>query len=75
MVRLCKRLGIATKAVSKYYSYGWEANARASINEEYGDVFITAHPGGVELFIADAEVIYDVLQRCHDFRRNMSLLC
>jgi hypothetical protein len=32
---------------------------------------LAAHPGDVESFIADAEIIYDILQRRHDFRRNM----
>jgi cytochrome P450 len=71
-VRLCQRLGIATENVSRIYSYGWEANARSGIFEYVSsDVFLLVHPGGLQLCVADAGVIYDILQRRTDFRRNM----
>ena len=71
-VRLCQRLGIATENMSRIYSYGWEANARSEVFEYVSsDVFLLAHPGGLQLCVADASVIYDILQRRTDFRRNM----
>jgi hypothetical protein len=71
-VRLCERLGIASENLSRNYSYGWEANARAEIHKFVAsDVFLMVHPGGLELCVADAGVIYEILQRRTDFRRNM----
>lgn len=70
-VRLCQRLGIATENLNRIYSYGWEANERARLFVEHGDVLLVVHPGGMELKIADAEVMYNILQRRTDFRRNM----
>ncbi|PVI02057.1 cytochrome P450 monooxygenase-like protein [Periconia macrospinosa] len=70
-VRLCRRLGIATENLTRIYSYGWEANERARIHVDYGNAFVVVHPGGIQLCISSAEVIYDILQRRSDFRRNM----
>ncbi|PQE10518.1 cytochrome P450 protein [Rutstroemia sp. NJR-2017a BVV2] len=70
-VRLCERLGIATENLSRIYSYGWEANQRAKIHEDYGDAFLVVHPGGLQLCVSNAEIIYDILRRRTDFRRNM----
>ena len=71
-VRLCERLSIATENMSRIYSYGWEANARAEVCKHVGsDVFFVVHPNGLELCVADAAVTCDILQRRTDFRRNM----
>jgi hypothetical protein len=71
-VRLYERLGIASESLSRIYSYGWEANARAEVHEYVSsDVVLVVHPGGLQLCVADAGVIYDILQRRSDFRRNM----
>jgi cytochrome P450 len=71
-VRLCERLGVASENLSRIYSYGWEANTRAEIHEHVSsDVFLVVHPGGLQLCVADAGVIYDILQRRTHFRRNM----
>ncbi len=71
-VRLCQRLGIATDNLSLFYSYGWEANARAEIHKyASSDVVLVVHPGGLQLCVADSGVIYDILRRRTDFRRNM----
>lgn len=71
-VRLCERLGIATKNLSLIYSYGWEANSRMKIHEHVGsDLVLVINPGGLQLCIADAKLIYEILQRRTDFRRNM----
>jgi hypothetical protein len=49
-VRLCERLSLATENMSRIYSYGWEANARAEVCKHVGsDVFFAVHPGGLEL--------------------------
>lgn len=71
-VRLCERLGLASENLSRFYSFGWEANARAEFHEyASSDVVLVVHPGGLQLCVADAGVIYDILQRRTDFRRNM----
>ncbi|KAF2818346.1 cytochrome P450 monooxygenase-like protein [Ophiobolus disseminans] len=71
-VRLCERFGIASENLSRIYSYGWEANSRAEVHEfANSDVVLVIHPGGLQLCVADAEIIYDILQRRTDFRRNM----
>lgn len=71
-VRLCERLGIASDNLSRIYSYGWEANARAEVHEHASsDVVLVVHPGGLQLCVADAGIIYEILQRRTDFRRNM----
>lgn len=70
-VRLCRRLGIATENLKRIYSYGWEANERANIHVDHGDVLMVVHPGGMQLCVADAETSYEILQRRTDFRRNM----
>ncbi|CAG8954816.1 hypothetical protein HYFRA_00004742 [Hymenoscyphus fraxineus] len=70
-VRLCTRLGIATQNLQRFYPYGWEANERAKAHLDYGDVFMVVHPGGIQLCVSNAGIIYDILQRRTDFRRNM----
>lgn len=70
-VRLCQRLGIATENLSRIYSFGWNANERANIHLDYGDVFAVVHPGGLVVCISNADLIYEILQRRTDFRRNM----
>jgi cytochrome P450 len=70
-VRLCYRFGIATENLTRIYSHGWEANERAKIHVDLGDAFVVVHPGGIQLCISNPEVIYDILQRRGDFRRNM----
>jgi hypothetical protein len=71
-IRLCERLGIASDNFSRIYSFGWEANTRAEIHEHArSDVLLVVHPGGLQLCVADASLIYEILQRRTDFRRNM----
>jgi hypothetical protein len=71
-VRFCQRLGIASENLSRVYSFGWEANARAEVFEHVSsDAFLLVHPGGLQLCVADAAIIYEILQRRCDFRRNM----
>ena len=70
-IRLCSKLGIATENLTRFYSYGWEANERAKIHVDYGDAFILVHPGGIQLCVSNAGTIYEILQRKSDFRRNM----
>jgi cytochrome P450 len=71
-VRFCERLGIASENLSRIYSFGWEANTRADVHEYVSsDVILVVHPGGLQLCVANAGVIYDILQRRTDFRRNM----
>lgn len=70
-VRLCQRYGIASKNLSRIYSYGWEANERAQLHMDYGDAVLIVHPGGIQLCVSDADAIYDILQRRTEFRRNM----
>ncbi|KAF2200169.1 cytochrome P450 monooxygenase-like protein [Delitschia confertaspora ATCC 74209] len=70
-VRLCQRWGLASENLSRIYSYGWEANERAKIHVDYGDAFIVAHPGGIQLSVSNADIIYEILQRRKDFQRNM----
>ncbi|CAG8978523.1 hypothetical protein HYALB_00010066 [Hymenoscyphus albidus] len=71
IIRFCTRLGIATEDFQRIYSFGWEANERANIHVDKGEVFIMVHPGGLELCVSNAEAIYDILQRRTEFRRNM----
>ncbi|TGO12544.1 hypothetical protein BTUL_0086g00190 [Botrytis tulipae] len=71
IVRLCQQLGIASENFTRIYSHGWEANERAQIFVDYGDAFLVVHPAGIQLCVADAKIIYDILTRKSDFRRNM----
>lgn len=71
IVRLCQRLGIASENFTRIYSHGWEANERAQIFVDYGGAFLVVHPAGIQLCVADAKIIYDILTRKSDFRRNM----
>ncbi|KAF2019855.1 cytochrome P450 monooxygenase-like protein [Aaosphaeria arxii CBS 175.79] len=71
IVKFLQRFGLATDRLRRIYPFGWEANERATIHEEHGEMFLVAHPGGLQLCVANAETIYDILQRRTDFRRNM----
>ncbi|KAF7866955.1 hypothetical protein EAF04_005795 [Stromatinia cepivora] len=71
IVRLCQRLGIASENFTRIYSHGWEANERAQIHVDYGDAFLIVHPAGIQLCVADTKLIYDILGRRTEFRRNM----
>ncbi|KAF7940855.1 uncharacterized protein EAE97_007040 [Botrytis byssoidea] len=71
IVRLCQRLGIASENFTRIYSHGWEANERAQIFVDYGDAFLAVHPAGIQLCVADAKIIYDILTRKSDFGGNM----
>ncbi|KAA8574320.1 hypothetical protein EYC84_005809 [Monilinia fructicola] len=71
MVRLCQRLGIAPEKFTRIYTHSWEANERAQIHVDYGDAFLIVHPAGIQLCGADATLVYDILTRKTEFRRNM----
>ncbi|TGO28184.1 hypothetical protein BPAE_0031g00500 [Botrytis paeoniae] len=71
IVRLCQRLGIASENFTRIYSHGWKANERAQIFVDYGDAFLVVHPAGIQLCVADDKIIYDILTRKTEFRRNM----
>ncbi|KAF7946637.1 hypothetical protein EAE96_009630 [Botrytis aclada] len=71
IVRLCQRLGVASENFTRIYSHGWEANERAQIFVNYGDAFLVVHPAGIQLCVADSKIIYDILTRKTEFRRNM----
>ncbi|KAF7894957.1 hypothetical protein EAF00_006771 [Botryotinia globosa] len=47
------------------------ANERAQIFVDYGDAFLVVHPAGIQLCVADAKTIYDILTRKLEFTRNM----
>jgi hypothetical protein len=47
-VRLCERLGIASANLSRIYSFGWEANARADLHKHVSsDAVLVVHPAGL----------------------------
>lgn len=72
IVRFLERFGLASETVSLIYPFGWEAKARSRVHEFVGsDVFIVVSPGDIQVCVADSEVIYDILQRRNDFKRNL----
>ncbi|KAF1969837.1 cytochrome P450 [Bimuria novae-zelandiae CBS 107.79] len=74
LVRLARRLGIATERFDRFYLFGWDANERYRVHQEFGDVFILVSPGGNWIYISDPRAAWDVLKRPRDFGRNVEQL-
>ncbi|KAF2806680.1 cytochrome P450 [Mytilinidion resinicola] len=74
LVRLARRLGIATDSFDRYYLFGWEGNERYRVHAELGDAFTLVTPGGNWIYIADPDAIWDTLKRPHEFGRNLEQL-
>lgn len=70
IVRLARRLGIATENSHRYYLFGWEGNERYRVHAELGDAFTLVTPGGNWIHIADPEAL-----KCpQQFGRNLEQL-
>ncbi|KAF2874783.1 cytochrome P450 [Massariosphaeria phaeospora] len=74
LVRLCRRLGIAGEKLDRFYLFGWEGNERYRVHAELGDVFAVVAPGGIWVYIADPDAVWDALKRPHEFGRNLEQL-
>ncbi|KAH4218986.1 hypothetical protein HBI06_192500 [Parastagonospora nodorum] len=74
IVRLARRLGIATENFDRFYLFGWEANERYQVHAELGDAFTLVAPGGYWVYVADPKAVWDVLKRPRDFGRNIKQL-
>jgi cytochrome P450 len=74
IVRLARRLGVATENFDRFYLFGWEANERYRMHAQFGDAFTLVSPGGNWIYIAEPKAAYDVLKRPRDFGRNVEQL-
>jgi cytochrome P450 len=74
IVRLARRLGIATENFDRFYLFGWDANERYRVHAELGDAFTLAAPGGNWIYVADPKAVWDILKRPRDFGRNVEQL-
>jgi len=71
IVRLSRRLNLASQNFSRFYLFGWEGNERYRVHAELGDVFTLVSPGGNWIYVADPDTAWDALKRPHDFGRNL----
>jgi cytochrome P450 len=74
IVRLARRLGIATENFDRFYLFGWDANERYRVHAELGDAFTLVAPGGNWIYVADPKAAWDILKRPRDFGRNVEQL-
>jgi cytochrome P450 len=74
IVRLARRLGIASENFDRFYLFGWDANERYRVHAELGDAFTLAAPGGNWIYVADPKAVWDILKRPRDFGRNVEQL-
>lgn len=74
IVRLSRRLGIATKNFDRFYLFGWDANERYRVHAELGDAFTLVAPGGYWIYVAEPKAVWDILKRPRDFGRNIEQL-
>ena len=56
IVRLARRLGIATENFNRFYLFGWDANERYRVHAELGDAFTLVAPGGYWIYVAEPKV-------------------
>ncbi|KAH8690389.1 cytochrome P450 monooxygenase-like protein [Phaeosphaeriaceae sp. PMI808] len=74
IVRLARRLGIATENFDRFYLFGWDANERYRVHAELGDAYTLVAPGGCWIYVADPKAAWDILKRPRDFGRNVEQL-
>lgn len=63
VVRLARRLGVATENFDRFYLFGWDANERYRMHAEFGDAFTLVSPGGNWIYVADPDAARDILKR------------
>jgi len=74
IVRLARRLGVATSNFDRFYLFGWDANERYRVHAELGDAFTLVSPGGNWIYVSDPNAAWDILRRPRDFGRNVEQL-
>jgi len=74
LVRLARRLGIATENFDRFYLFGWEGNERYRVHAQFGDAFALVAPGGLWIYIAEPEAAWEAFKRPKDFGRNIEQL-
>ncbi|KAF2122013.1 cytochrome P450 [Lophiotrema nucula] len=74
LVRLARRLGIATENFDRFYLFGWEGNERYKVYAQLGDAFTLVTPGGNWIYVADPDAVWEALKRPREFGRNLEQL-
>ena len=74
IVRLARRLGLATKNFDRFYLLGWHANGRFRVHAELVDAFTLVAAGGYWIYVAEPKAVWDILRRPRDFGRNIEQL-
>ena len=54
--------------------HSWQFNEKSRIHEELGRIFVLVTPAGNELFVADAEVVTQILTKRGGFQKPMEML-
>lgn len=74
IVRLARRLGIASENFDRFYLFGWDANERHRVHAEFGDAFTLVSPGGNWIYVVDPKAAWHILKHSRDFGRNTKAL-
>lgn len=75
VLSLVRRLpfGLGDNSFTRYNFRGWEVPDRYFSHHEMGDAYILVSPGNIWLYLADPDVVSDVLRRGNEFPRETSV--
>lgn len=72
LTALLKLLPFGLGSFTRYNHPGWTFEDKYRLHEELGDVFVHVSPGDTELYISNAEAIYEVCSRRRDFPKPLA---
>ncbi|KAG8161847.1 hypothetical protein KVR01_008834 [Diaporthe batatas] len=75
VVSLVKRLpfGLGNNSFTRYSFRGWEVPDRYSSHHEMGDAYVLVSYGYIWLYLADPDLVSDILRRANEFPRDTSV--
>ena len=72
VIPLLKLLPFGLGSFTRYNRVAWTYYDKYRLHKELGDVFIHVSPGETELYISNAETIYEVCSRKRDFPKPLA---
>ena len=72
VIPLLKLLPFGLGSFTRYNRVAWTYYDKYHLHQEVGDVFVHVNPGETELYIANAETVYEVCARKRDFPKPLA---
>jgi hypothetical protein len=73
LVPLLMRLPLNLGSWARISYFGWSFDDKYRIHDELGDVFVAVTTGGIEVHIANAAAVNEILARRRDFPKPVEL--